>query len=97
MNLGVLCPIHRTGSNIVDLEHRVLLREIEEGGLGLAFDAPEKGGHEGGGLGRAFAGDVDEREGCGGLDGGEGAGEGEGVVVCYLDVLSAVAVSFSYT
>lgn len=85
-------PIHASRSHIVDFKHGVLFREVEQRGFDFALDAPEDRGEEARALRRALAGHVDEDEGVGacggGVEGGDCAGEGEGVVVGYLDVVS---------
>jgi hypothetical protein len=89
-------PVHAAGPHIVDLEEGVLLGEVKQRRLGLPLDAPEEGREKAGGLGRAFAGYVDECEGVGGVAGGDGAGEGEGVVVCDFDVLPKMVLVYRY-
>jgi hypothetical protein len=70
--------------------------EGEEGGFGLPFYFAEEGGEEAGGWGSALAGDVDEGEGGGGVQGAEGARGGEGVVEGYFDVFPELPLELGY-
>jgi len=82
-------PVDDARSYVVYLEVWVRLAEVKERLFYPSFDATVLGGQHTGGLRRAFAGDVDERERRFGVERRERLRGSGGVAFCYLDVFAA--------